>query len=164
MASGGTSRSPTPRRWTRLSGPHDTALLLERDREIAELDAGLEAASQGSPRVVLIGGDAGMGKTTVVAHLGQRAARLGFTVAVGHGLDLGADLPFAPVIEAVGSLLDGVEEPESRPAAARMHQLLDPSQPRATEGFSVLEDLRHSVLEAAQAGAVLLVLEDMHWA
>ena len=45
-----------------------------------------------------------------------------------------------------------------------MLTLLDPEAPRSREAFHVLDDLAAAVLEAAAAGPVLLVLEDMHWA
>ena len=76
-------------------------LLLGRERDIAELDEALGLAVQGTPQVVLVGGDAGIGKTTLVADLERRASELGFTVATGHCLDLEAGISFAPVIEAV---------------------------------------------------------------
>ena len=138
--------------------------MLGRERDIAELDEALGVAAQGTPQVVLVGGDAGIGKTTLVADLERRAAELGFTVATGHGLDLEAGMSFAPVVEAVRSLLAGVEDLGSRPSARRMLTLLDPDAPRSREAIHVLDDLTAVVLEAAAAGPVLLVLEDMHWA
>ena len=73
-------------------------------------------------------------------------------------------MSFAPVVEAVRSLLAGIEDLGSRPSARRMLTLLDPEVPRSREAFHVLDDLTAAVLEAAAAGPVLLLLEDMHWA
>ena len=141
-----------------------SSLLLGREPEIAELDEALGFASQGTPQIVLVGGDAGIGKTTLVADLASRAAQLGFTVATGHGLDLDAGISFAPAVEAVRSLLAGVEDLGPRPSARRMLTLLDPDAPRSREAIHVLDDLTAVVLEAAAVGPVLLTLEDMHWA
>ena len=141
-----------------------SSLLLGREPEIAELDEALAMAAEGTSQIVLVGGDAGIGKTTLVADLERRAPGLGFTVAVGHGLDLEAGIPFAPVIEAVRSLLGGVDDLGSRPSARRMLTLLDPEAPRSREALHVLDDLTAVMHEAAAAGPVLLVLEDMHWA
>ncbi len=141
-----------------------SALLLGREPEMAELDDALGLAAQGAPQVVLVGGDAGIGKTTLVTDLGRRASELGFTVATGHCLDLEAGMSFAPVVEAVRSLLAGIEDLGTRPSARRMLTLLDPDAPPNREAFNVLDDLTAVVLEAAAAGPVLLVLEDMHWA
>ena len=140
------------------------SLLLGREREIADLDEALGLAAQGAPQVVLVGGDAGIGKTTLVGDLERRAAALGFSVATGHGLDIEAGISFAPAVEAVRSLLGGLDDLQSRPSARRMLNLMDPEAPRSLEAVRVLEDLTAAVLEAAAAGPVLVVLEDMHWA
>ena len=141
-----------------------SCLLLGRERDIAELDEVLGLAAQRNPQIVLVGGEAGIGKTTLVADLERRASELGFTVAMGHGLDLDAGMSFAPAVEAVRSLIAGVEDLESRPSARRMLALLDPDTPRSREAIHVLGDLIAVVIEAAAVGPVLLTLEDMHWA
>ncbi len=139
-------------------------LLLGRGRETAELGEALGLAAEGTPQVVLVGGDAGLGKTTLVADLERRATELGFTVATGHCLDLEAGISFAPVVEAVRALLAGLDDLHARPSARRMLSLLDPSAPRSRASLRVLDDLTTAVLEAASVGPVLMVLEDMHWA
>ena len=45
-----------------LSSPH----LVGRTRELAALEGALQRASEGEPEVVLVGGDAGLGKTRLV--------------------------------------------------------------------------------------------------
>ncbi len=141
-----------------------TPLILGRERDIGELGEALGLAAQRSPQTVLVGGDAGIGKTTLVADLGRRAAEHGFTVATGHCLDLEAGMSFAPVVEAVRALLTGVVDLGARPSARRMQTLLDAEAPRSPEALQVLDNLTAVVLEAAAVGPVLLVLEDMHWA
>jgi DNA-binding CsgD family transcriptional regulator/tetratricopeptide (TPR) repeat protein len=141
-----------------------TPALLGRERERAELYDALARALEGDPQTVLVGGDAGIGKTTLVSDLARRAEGLGVTVVLGHCLDIEAGISFAPVVEAVSELVAQVADLDSRPCARRMRALLDPETPRSPEPFRVLEDLRQTVLEAATAGPVLLVLEDLHWA
>ena len=155
----------TPRAVDHMLAPSGAPpLMLGRERDVAELDGALEFAAQGTPQVVIVGGDAGIGKTTLVSDLERRAAgRRGFTVATGHCLDIEAGMSFAPVVEAIRALLTGLDDLGSRPSARRMLRLLDPQAPRSTEPFRVLDDLRQTVLEAAAAGPVLVVLEDMHW-
>ena len=128
-----------------MPGQHTTALFLGRDREVAALNDTLEAARRGVPQTVLVVGDAGIGKTTLVTQVTQHAAELGFAVAVGHCLDLEADISFAPVVEAVRALVSSVEDLESRPAARRMLALLDPDSAGSPGPFRVLEDLRQTV-------------------
>ena len=139
-------------------------LLLGREREVAELDDALSLALTGEPQVVVVGGDAGIGKTTLIADLTRRAEDLGFTVAVGHGLDIEAGIPFGPVIEALSTLLAKSEDVDSRPLARRMQAFLDPATASVGEQVNLHEDLRLTVLESAASGPVLLVLEDLHWA
>jgi DNA-binding CsgD family transcriptional regulator/tetratricopeptide (TPR) repeat protein len=119
---------------------------------------------QGEPQVVVVAGDAGAGKTTLVTDLARQADELGFSVAVGHCLDIEADISFAPVIEAVRSLIEPVEEAEARPFTRRLRQVLDPRTPRRAEPSNLLDDLRLTILEAAACDPVLVVLEDLHWA
>src|SRR5262245_31731453 len=146
-----------------MPGRNATATLLGRERQQAELYDALTLALKGRPQTVVVGGDAGIGKTTLIADLAQRAEELGFSVFVGHCLDIDAGVAFGAVIEAVGELVARLEDGDSRPHARRMRALLDPETPRSPEPFRVLEDLRQTVLEAADLGPVMLVLEDMHW-
>lgn len=139
-------------------------LLLGRNQESAELDDALVTAAHGEPRTVLVVGDAGIGKTTLVADLARRAAQLGFTVVTGHCLDIEAEISLAPVLEAVTALVTGVGDLPSRPSARRMLALLDPEATAGPETVQLLEDLRQTVLEAATAGPLLVAIEDLHWA
>lgn len=145
-------------------GESGAPALFGREQEKAELYEALVLALKGVPQTVVMGGDAGVGKTTLVADLGHRAEELGFAVAVGHCLDIEAGIAFGAVIEAVRELVSRVEDLDSRPCARRMKTLLDPESPRDPEAFRLLEDLRQTVLEAADARPLVLVLEDMHWA
>src|SRR6478735_191295 len=60
-------------------------------------------ADEDAPRIrsLLIGGDAGIGKTTLVESLAERCREMGLRCAVGHCLDLATGLPFGPVVEAL---------------------------------------------------------------
>ncbi len=147
-----------------MPGESGSLALLGRERERAELYDALTLALDGSPQTVLVGGDAGIGKTTLVTDLARRADELGCSVFLGHCLDIDAGVAFGAVLEAMRELVARLDDLESRPCARRMSALLDPEVPRSPEPFRVLEDLRQTVLEAAAAGPVVLVLEDMHWA
>jgi DNA-binding CsgD family transcriptional regulator/tetratricopeptide (TPR) repeat protein len=165
MADLGTFVPATPRAVDSMPVPRGIPpLLLGRERDIAELDDALSLAMKGEPQVVVVGGDVGVGKTTLVTDLARRAEERGFTVAVGHGLDIEAGISFGPVIEALATLLARIEDVDSRPLARRMRAFLDPATPSTGEQRNLLEDLRLVVLEAAASGPVLLVLEDLHWA
>ena len=95
-----------------VTGVHTGAAtaLLGRGREQAELFDALSLAPKADHQIVVVAGDAGAGKTTLVADLAQRRRGLGFTVAMGHCRDIEANISFAPVIEAVRR-----SSPRSRP-------------------------------------------------
>jgi predicted ATPase len=113
--------------------------IVGRDAESNELYDALMLAGQGQPQVVLVAGDAGMGKTTLVADVERRAAELGFAIARGQCLDIEAEIPLAPGVAAVRALLTRVDDVEHKPHARRMHQLLDPATPQV-EDFRLLDD------------------------
>src|SRR5690242_3532293 len=68
--------------------------------------------------VLLVGGDAGIGKTTFMQVVGSRATTLGMAVAVGHCLDVAVGLPFAPVLEALRSHARHLASREALPRVA----------------------------------------------
>ena len=55
--------------------------------------------------MVLLSGDAGIGKTRILAEVAARARAQGWTVLVGHCLgEAGQSLPYLPFIEVLGRL------------------------------------------------------------
>jgi ATP/maltotriose-dependent transcriptional regulator MalT len=64
---------------------------------MAVLEAALDAVRQGEPAAVLVGGEAGMGKTRLIGEFTAIARGGGVRVLTGACLELGADgLPFSP--------------------------------------------------------------------
>src|SRR5215207_3526640 len=76
---------------------HDPgALLVGRDREQATLRDALEAVLAGRGSLVLIGGEAGVGKTALAEALCREAADGGAAVLVGRCYDLSETPPYGP--------------------------------------------------------------------
>src|SRR4051794_39230425 len=82
--------------------------LIGRERELDQMDQLLESMARGTvgavqprARVLLIVGDAGVGKTTLASAILARADQLGMAGAEGHCLDLATGTPFRPVVEAL---------------------------------------------------------------
>jgi hypothetical protein len=76
-----------------------------RGEELPGLLVALERAEQGRPAVVLVAGDAGVGKTHLLAELGHQAHRRGALVLVGGCLEVGdVGLPYVPVVAALRGL------------------------------------------------------------
>lgn len=85
----------------RVSSPR----LAGRAAELARLRAGLERARAGSPATVVVAGEAGVGKTRLVAELLGRAGELGVVALSGGCLDVGDGVvAYAPIVEALRSL------------------------------------------------------------
>ncbi|WP_279491154.1 helix-turn-helix transcriptional regulator [Actinomadura sp. KC216] len=151
-------------------------LFVGRVRESAALDDAYRAARDGSPSAVLLGGEAGVGKTRLVGEFGARARRDGARVLVGGCLELGTEgLPFAPFTAALRGLVreigvDGVRELLPRGAGAELGRLLPDFGEADADTFTGeararLFELVLTLLERLAAAApVVLVVEDAHWA
>ncbi|GAA1935043.1 helix-turn-helix transcriptional regulator [Nocardioides marmoribigeumensis] len=135
----------------------------------------VRAPESGPPRVDLVGGDAGMGKTRLLTEVGGAAEEAGWRVLAGHCLDFSASaLPYLPFSEMVGRLAD--REPDLFEELTRTHPALTalaPGRRIRTPGFQRTEDLdRGEIFDGVHAGfetlaalqPLLLVVEDLHWA
>ncbi len=139
--------------------------------------AGASAAG-GEPQALLLGGEAGVGKTRLVEEFAAAAHRRGAVVALGGCVEIGADgLPFAPFSTALRALRRHLPE-ELAAAAAGQEEELARLLPELAEGAPVTGGGRHDeesmarlfeltarLLERVAARhTVVLVLEDLHWA
>src|SRR5262245_3715561 len=77
------------------------APLVGREREQAALHAALDAALAGRGNLVLIGGEAGVGKTALAEWTLAEAIGQGALVLVGRCYDLGETPPYGPWAEAL---------------------------------------------------------------
>src|SRR5215210_3425939 len=75
--------------------------LVGRDRELALLQGRLTAARDGHGSLVLIGGEAGIGKTALAGAVGDEATAVGARVLVGHCYDRTETPPYGPWREIV---------------------------------------------------------------
>jgi hypothetical protein len=77
-----------------------------RGAELSSLVAGLESATASEPAVVLVGGEAGVGKTRLVEEAATRARRARARVLTGSCIEVGGEgLPLGPVVDALRSLM-----------------------------------------------------------
>ncbi|TMC09610.1 MAG: helix-turn-helix transcriptional regulator, partial [Chloroflexi bacterium] len=113
--------------------------LLERERQLGELADAMAAAEAGDGSLVLIGGEAGIGKSSLVAHLAR--ARPAGRALLGVCDPLGTPQALAPFLELAGQL-----DPDLPP---RLRAAVAPGPP---------------LLEALAASPRLVTLEDVHWA
>lgn len=142
--------------------------IVGRDGELRRAVAAVTA----SPALVVIAGEAGIGKTRLVSELAAEATRAGRRVLPGRCHSLREPFPLGPVIEAVRGLGDRLGELELSPVAGALRPFLpelaqvlppppEPLGDRAAERHRVF---RGFVDVVAAAGPAVLILEDLHWA
>ncbi|MFI8088651.1 AAA family ATPase [Streptomyces sp. NPDC086080] len=146
-----------------------------RTTELDTLTNALARAAAGEPQAVLVGGEAGVGKTRLVEEFAAVARRRGAIVTLGGCVEIGADgLPFAPFSTALRQLRR--ELPEQLAAAAsgqeeELARLLPEIGTSATrearrdeQGMARLFELTARLLERVTTEhTVVLALEDLHW-
>src|SRR5205085_9504011 len=72
-------------------------VLIGRGEQMAALAAAFTAVRHGGPSAVLVGGEAGVGKSRLASEFTDAARRRGARILAGGCLELGADgLPFGP--------------------------------------------------------------------
>ncbi|WP_217246868.1 helix-turn-helix transcriptional regulator [Streptomyces sp. AC602_WCS936] len=150
-----------------------------RAGELATLHDALVRAASAEPQALLLGGEAGVGKTRLVEEFADAARRQGAVVALGGCVEIGADgLPFAPFSTALralrrqlpGELADAAAGQEEE-LARLLPELGDPAVTgpgtgrHDEESMARLFELTARLLERVAArNTVVLVLEDLHWA
>ena len=80
-------------------------LLFGRERRLAESAAALARLASGAPQTLLVAGEAGIGKTSLVEHIGAQARGQGFELAFGHCLDVETGALLGPVYKPAGHSL-----------------------------------------------------------
>ncbi|HET7519754.1 MAG TPA: AAA family ATPase, partial [Actinomycetes bacterium] len=157
-----------------MAGELPSSAFIGRAVELGRLDAVLERAEQGSPQVVLVAGDAGVGKTRLLLALADRARRRGMRVLAGGCVELGdIGLPYLPVVVAVRELADDPEEARlladaatTAPGLGRLLPGIAPAGPTGgdVDQLQVLDAVRAVLVGLSERSPVLLVVEDLHWA
>jgi class 3 adenylate cyclase/DNA-binding CsgD family transcriptional regulator/tetratricopeptide (TPR) repeat protein len=146
-----------------------------RAEELQILEGARRRAAGGEPAVVLVGGEAGVGKTRLVAEFTARCVADGTRVLAGGCVPVGGDgLPYAPVVEALRRLPEDFGVDAMRELAGRSWRELArvlPSLGKSEAGplgqvaqpwlFELLLGLLGRLSEQMP---VALVVEDLHWA
>ena len=144
--------------------------IIGRDRQFDELTAIWERARTGTSSTVLLGGDAGVGKTTLVDAFAAR--QTGARVIRGQCVPLGGDgLAYAPIVGAMRDLKNQLGEQAlldlAGPAAPGLGSLLvEFAQPDAVpvDRLRLLEAITDVLERAGAERPLIVVIEDVHWA
>src|SRR5215469_2522483 len=166
---------------SRLTSP----ALIGRRAQLADLETAFAAVGRGEPATVLLGGEAGVGKSRLTTEFAGHARAEGGRVLTGGCLELGAEgLPFAPFTAVLRELVREAGAPgviellggRAGEAARLLPDLCttepEPGEPAGNgtdvypgEGRGRLFEQMLTLLEQlSERGPVLLVIEDLHWA
>ncbi len=150
--------------------------LVGRTEEIERLRAGVARGRSGQRATVLVDGEAGVGKTRLVAEAIARFREPGDVLIVGHGVELsGGELPYGMASECLRSVVGGAGVEDVRAAAGESAGALAALCPPLSSGASAVEPARveqaqlfygfvTTVETLASERLVWLVLEDLQWA
>lgn len=135
-------------------------VVIGRDAELALLDELAGRAHRGHGQIVVISGEAGIGKSRMAAEVLIRRPDLGFTVYSGAADEVERRRPFGVVTDALGIDRDGDA------VRAEVAELLDGAAHRGRYGVEArIADLLDTVVgEACSRRPVALILDDLQWA
>jgi DNA-binding CsgD family transcriptional regulator len=137
---------------------HDAMRLAGRERELAMLRERLAAAQEGRGGLMLIGGEAGVGKTALAEWLLHHAARHGTVTLVGRCYDLTETPPYGPWVELFGRYRPASGAP-APPTTLVPGESAGEFDPRAVL-FQQVSDFCSAL---AALRPVVLLLDDMQW-
>jgi len=157
-------------------------ILIGRNAELTALQECLEAAARGQGGVVLLSGEAGIGKSRLVAELRRSAETFDFQPLAGQCFPTDRACPYAPLLDLLGTFLAPLspsqittalgasaralfpllpEQVQHLPELASLPPLppLDPEQEKRRL-FTMLADV---FTRTTTSQPLLLVIEDIHW-
>jgi DNA-binding CsgD family transcriptional regulator/tetratricopeptide (TPR) repeat protein len=160
----------------RVSSPE----LIGREEEVATLAEAVQRAAGGEFGTILVAGEAGVGKTRLIAEMQRRAADEGTRILAGECVELAeGELPFAPLTTALRPVAHDLGPAEldrlpGREELARLWpELGDPGKGWIRADSALDEPLSQARLfevllallsRVGEQEPVVLVIEDLHWA
>ena len=151
-----------------------STVLVGRQTELDILDGAFAHVRSGAARAVLLGGEAGIGKTRLVEEFSAKARAKGARLLLGGCLELGVDgFPFAPFTAVLRQLVrelgaEGVAELVGGRASGLARLLPEFGEPDGDGSGHHQARLFELVLtlldRLARQGPLVLVIEDAHWA
>lgn len=140
----------------------NVAKLLGRLRERHEVEQLLVEAGAGRSAVLVVHGDAGMGKTALLEHLRDVAAASEFRVEASTGVEAEAQFAFAGLHQFCAPFLehlDALPEPQQTALGVALGRQSGPTPDKFLIGLATL----NLVAEAAERGPLLCLVDDVQW-
>jgi class 3 adenylate cyclase/tetratricopeptide (TPR) repeat protein len=155
--------------------------LVGRDSEQANLRRAVDEALAGHGGLALVAGEAGVGKSRLVAEIGGEAGARGMRVLTGHCVEMDSAPPYLPYVEMIEQAISSPRSPlalrealgDVAPEIARIAPALRRIFPDIAQPVELPPELARRYLwnsfhefvaRGAQTQPLLLVLEDLHWA
>lgn len=154
-------------------------VMIGRESALSTLGQALHAAQQGQGQCLLIVGEAGIGKSRLVAELCSRAVAEQFLIWEGHCFEQDLSFPYAPWIDALRAFLAPKSSTETGellgalaselikvlPELSLLIPDLRPNPPLDAESEKrrLFETVARLGAQLAKTQPLLVVLEDVHW-
>jgi len=162
--------------------------LVGREEELTFLQRCWQEAQAGQGRLLLIGGEAGVGKSRLIQEFADRLRWQGTRVLWGRCYQFERLLPYQPIAEALQSALptltpdlasnmpawvlgevarltpEVLELPAPAQHEGRPALQLPPAIRSDQERARLFDGVARFLMELSRHGALLIVLEDLHWA
>ena len=164
---------------TVFGSPVICPVLIGRASELAALHLCVEQVKDGKGQVAVLSGEAGIGKSRLVAETKTYATAQGFLLLQGHCFPTDRTCPYAPLLDLLrshlatsppeqvaadmGPLASTLSPllPELLPLSSDLHPL--PSPGPEQEKRRLFAALTQFFLRQANKQPVLLIVEDLHW-
>src|SRR5947209_166767 len=179
-ASAAASRGSTPARLAAVEGgpPGElVAPLVGRAAAFRQLVGSFQQARGGQAQVVLLVGEAGIGKTRLATEFVAWARAQGAQVLSGQAFELGGRLPYQPLVEALRERLEAENAPEDLledlwltelarllpELRVRYPDLPVPTQDELSAKVRLFEAVARLFEALARRAPLVLLLEDLQW-
>ena len=152
-----------------------------REEELEAMDQRWQRVRTGSRQVMLVAGEAGIGKTRLIGEFARRCLSTRATILMGH-CDEEALIPYQPFVEALTQLLSQftdaeiaqqVHEGDVTPELARLVPNLSARLPEfdggavvdpESERFQLFQAVDRMFSSVSRRTPLLILLDDLHWA
>ena len=169
------SSRPITDEWYARSPTFESSLIA-REEEWSTLTKAWKVVAKGMSRIVLIQGEAGVGKSRLAEEFLRWVVAQGGSVLRGHGYDVRAGIPYEPVVELLRDALNAPGLAGTAPEwltevtrllpelRQRFPTLSEPTSPPASaEGWRLFEGVAQLMLALAAERPVVVSLDDIQW-